>query len=352
MEVERLADAHLLREAEIAERDLTGDGPVVRDREDLHPERSSAVRLGEDVAIGLDAIREHDRAAQVARRIEPVGELHRARDVGRSAEARAPLGGYAVLRRRQVVTLERRCLLRVVGDSDDTRALRERDDSDDRVFGLLLQAFRDLLARVLDRGVGHRLGDVDEVDRRDLLRRRRSCEPREAQREQRDERHAEDDREDPLRKREIGEAPTDHPEEEGREQREPEHLRREQLVVGAVPRERDRRLGSVQDRAPVDPHADEPDDAADDREDDSRRLDRLPRAELERQLAERLQDDPAASRSDRAGEEEVGALREEAPDEAVRQLVRHEDADRGRGEGKGENAEARPTGEPHTVILR
>ena len=65
-----------------------GTGRLVGDGEELHAEVAGAVRLGEEVAVGLHAVGEEDRAAQVARREEAVRELQRACDVGRGAEPR------------------------------------------------------------------------------------------------------------------------------------------------------------------------------------------------------------------------------------------------------------------------
>ncbi len=185
VQVEGLPYPHLLRHAKIAERDLARDGAVVRDREDLHAELAGAVRLREDVTVGLHAVREDDGAPQVPGGELAVGELHRAREIGGGAEAgalralRIGGGGGGV----DVVTLERGRLLRVVRDGDDARPLRERDDTNERIGRLGVEALLDLGARVLDGGVGDGLGHVDEVDGADLLRRRGAREPREPQRQ-------------------------------------------------------------------------------------------------------------------------------------------------------------------------
>ena len=97
VDVERLADAHLLGHAEIAERDLARHRPVVRDGEDLHAEVARAIRLGEQIAVGLHAVGEDHGAPQVPGRVQAVGELHRAREIGGGAEA----GALAGVRRRR-----------------------------------------------------------------------------------------------------------------------------------------------------------------------------------------------------------------------------------------------------------
>src|SRR5262245_5028058 len=125
---------------------------MIRDGEDLHPKLSRAIRLCEHVAVGLHAVGKDDRATEIAGRGETVGELHRARDVGRGAKA-CPLGAasraptptlrwHTVLRLRsshhlskQIVPLELRRFLRVFRYRDHARALGERNDSYDSVFG-------------------------------------------------------------------------------------------------------------------------------------------------------------------------------------------------------------------------
>ncbi len=72
MELERLADPHLVRNAELAEGDLARHGSLVGLRVELHPELTRAVRLGEEVSVRLDAVGEDDGATQVTGRVEAI----------------------------------------------------------------------------------------------------------------------------------------------------------------------------------------------------------------------------------------------------------------------------------------
>ncbi len=153
---------------------------------------------------------------------------------------------------------------------DEPRPPREGDHLDDAVLGLLGERLVERRARVVERLVGDRLGDVDEVDGGDLLRGRGPREPRQPERDQRDERDPQQHREHALRQGEVGEGSREDTDEPGREQDRAEHLRVEELVLHPLAHPRQRRIRVQEDIPPVRPEQDPAErDACDDPRDDA-----------------------------------------------------------------------------------
>ena len=245
VEVERLADTDLVRNAQLTEGDLAWHGARVGNRVELHSEAACAVRFGENVSVRLDAVREHHGATQHARGIEAVGELDGTREITRGAEALSPFVLLRIARGERFVAFELRRGWSLVVHRHHAWTTREADDTDEIVFAFGFDSLVDFGASVFEGRFWDRLGDVHQIHGADLLGGRRSRQARQSEGQQRDERHAKEDRDHALGDGKIGEALAHHPHEIRREQRHAEHLRRQKLVVDTTARPGQRRTRRV-----------------------------------------------------------------------------------------------------------
>jgi hypothetical protein len=127
------------------------------------------------------------------------------------------------------------------------------------------RGLRDEIAGVLDRLLGHRVRDVDEVDGARLLGRGGPREARQGEAEQPHERDAQDHADHPLDHGQIGERLRHHDQEPRRQHDDAEHLRVEELVRDALPDPGDRGVRVEKDEPAVRPEQDpEERDRADD----------------------------------------------------------------------------------------
>jgi hypothetical protein len=172
---------------------------AVRHDRKPHPEFTRAARLRQQITFGFDAVAEEQRALQVPRRKQAVGELNCAFQVAAGAFGRAAFAVAQRGRQGELVPL----LLKL----HHARARSERNQAD-HVLAAATRTPRetqDALLGLLQRLVRHRVAHVHQQHRRDLLRVLGTHQPGQRETEQAQKRDAQHQREHPLDHRQIRE---------------------------------------------------------------------------------------------------------------------------------------------------
>jgi hypothetical protein len=240
--LERLAHLDAIGDAQPLDGDLAWNRTAVRHGEELHAELLRAGRLGQQIAVRLDAVGVDDRVTQVPGRKEPVRELHGGLEVRAGAEMRRRVG---------VVAGEGRGLFGRVRHFDEVRPARERHDARDVVALFRGERGVDRTLGVVNRLGRHRIGDVDQEDRAHLFGPLGARDARERQRQHGDERHAEPERQELLLPGKVRERARQDEEQDGGHEQHADELRRAQHVRRAAADPRERRVGRAPDELAI-----------------------------------------------------------------------------------------------------